>query len=265
MNPVILYRDLGDWKYEKKSAEQNFTCIKSRMKIKNGDLVIPRYSALPFYKELEEDVLYNGAKLINSYTQHRYAADIEQWYDDLKGLTPQTWYARDLYKLPDEGPYVLKGETNSKKNWWSTMMYAETKKDAINVHSKLTADGLIGDQEIYVRQYVPLVKYYTGLQGQPITKEFRFFYCYGQMLSGAYYWSNYAEEFDSLPDPAEVPAKFLTEVVERIKDKINFFVVDVAQAEDGSWIVIELNDGQMSGISENNPEILYKNLAKILC
>lgn len=37
-------------------------------------------------------------------------------------------------------------------------------------------------------------------------------------------------------------------------------MIDVAQTESGDWIVIELNDGQMSGLSENNPEILYKNL-----
>ena len=258
---VILYRDLGDWKYEEQAAKDNFKVIKSRMDIEKGDLVIPRYSALPFYKELEGDVHSKGATLINSYKQHRYVADIGEWYPDLAGLTPPTWNARDLFRLPDKGPYVLKGATNSKKNWWSTMMYAETKRDAIDVHSRLTADGLIGDQEIYVREYVPLVRYFTGLQGQPITKEFRFFYCNGTQLCGGYYWSNYAEEIDPLPDPSEVPQNFLDEVVSKIKDNIRFFVLDVAQTEDGDWIVIELNDGQMSGISENKPNDLYKNLA----
>ena len=40
--------------------------------------------------------------------------------------------------------------------------------------------------------------------------------------------------------------------------------IDVAQTESGEWIVVELNDGQMSGLSENNPEVLYKNLTTVL-
>ena len=40
----------------------------------------------------------------------------------------------------------------------------------------------------------------------------------------------------------------------------NFFVIDIAQKEDGDWIIIEVNDGQQSGLSENSADILYQNL-----
>jgi len=43
-----------------------------------------------------------------------------------------------------------------------------------------------------------------------------------------------------------------------------YFVVDVAETDSGDWILIELNDGTMSGISENNPDVLYCNLAAVL-
>jgi hypothetical protein len=36
--------------------------------------------------------------------------------------------------------------------------------------------------------------------------------------------------------------------------------MDIAKTQSGEWIVIELNDGQMSGLSENDPNVLYKNL-----
>jgi hypothetical protein len=49
-------------------------------------------------------------------------------------------------------------------------------------------------------------------------------------------------------------------VIDRVGDRANFYAVDVAQTVAGDWIVIELNDGQMSGLSENDPEILYCNL-----
>jgi hypothetical protein len=45
---------------------------------------------------------------------------------------------------------------------------------------------------------------------------------------------------------------------------IPFGVVDVAQARDGRWIVIETNDGQMSGLSCVNPDELYDNMARAL-
>jgi hypothetical protein len=42
-------------------------------------------------------------------------------------------------------------------------------------------------------------------------------------------------------------------------------VLDIGELETNEWILIEMNDGQMSGLSNNNPEILYKNLKKELC
>jgi hypothetical protein len=49
-----------------------------------------------------------------------------------------------------------------------------------------------------------------------------------------------------------------------VKDNVNFFVMDVALTESGRWIVIELNDGQMAGLSENDPDVLYGNMKKML-
>jgi hypothetical protein len=46
-----------------------------------------------------------------------------------------------------------------------------------------------------------------------------------------------------------------------ISDQCPFVVVDIALKENGEPIVIELNDGQMSGPSECNLDALYKGLA----
>ena len=53
------------------------------MTIKAGDLVIPRFSAIPFYKEQEYDVNSIGAKMINDINQHNYIVDMYNWYEDL--------------------------------------------------------------------------------------------------------------------------------------------------------------------------------------
>lgn len=264
MKNIILYRDDVDWRHETNAAQKHFDCADSRMLIKPDTMVIGRFSVLPFYKEQERDIQLAKSRLINTYEQHRYVADIKEWTHDLEreNLTPKTWYR--LEDLPEDGPFILKGETNSKKYYWKTHMFAKNKREAIDVHSRLLQDSLISYQDIVIRQYVPLHTYMEGLQELPITKEFRFFILYGHILCGGYYWSSHVEDLESIPNISEVPQEFLQKVIKTIRGQINFYTIDVAQTATGDWIVIELNDGCMSGLSENNPEELYSNMKKVL-
>jgi hypothetical protein len=262
MNPVILYRDIDTPDEEKGPIHKYFEATSIRTAIPNR-LVVGRYSVLPYYKELEDDLLFVGSKLINTYKQHRYLADLRNWVEDIGDLTPKTWYWHQ--DLPDNGgPFVVKGETNSKKHSWDTHMFAKDKRDAGLVMSRLSGDGLIGQQSIYFREYVPLKTLLVGLNGLPVTEEFRFFICNGKVLCGAYYWSSFVNDLTSIPDVESVPQEFLNEIIRRVGTKATFWVVDVAKTDDGRWIVIELNDGQMSGLSENDPDKLYENLAAAL-
>jgi hypothetical protein len=267
MKPVILYRDDLDWRQEADVVKKYFPCISSRMEIKHNDLVIPRFSALPFFKELENDVNYIGAKLINSYEQHRYIADLGNWYQDLEKFTPKTWDST-VY-LPEGKQFILKGETNSKKFLWNTHFFARNKQEAIAVESRLLQDSMLQYQKIYVREYVPLEKLADGLQGLPISREYRFFVYKRKILSGGFYWSSHVEELADQVNVSEVPVEFLETVIDTIQntelsEPPNYYVIDVAKTIEGKWIVIELNDGVQSGLSENNPEVLYGNLQREL-
>jgi hypothetical protein len=269
--PVILYRGKEFEEDELDAAKAaGFDCITSRMDILAGDLVIPRYSALPFYKELEHDVEFIGAKLINSYRQHRYVADLQNWYHDLEDLTPRTWFRASDVPLGEPGCFVLKGETNSKKFQFKESMFAESRAHIGHVLGRLQDDSLISQQNIYVRKFERFKTYAWGLHGLPITREFRFFAAYGKILSGGYYWSSHIDQFLESGhakeefDPACVPTEFLENVVACVSSQVNFVVIDVAQAMDGQWRVVELNDGQMSGLSENDPSVLYPALMKAI-
>jgi hypothetical protein len=259
--PTILFRPFDtDSEKELEIANKMFVTTRNRNRISGGNLVIGRYSVLPFYKELEDDLATNGSVLINSFAQHQYVADLQNYVYDLGDLTPRTWHSRDIAYLPLDKSFVLKGETNSKKHLWNTHMFAKDAKAAIDVLINLTHDSLIGSQNIYIREYVPLVKLLDNSLGPPVTLEFRFFVAYGKILSGGFYWSGNVDELETAPSIQEVPEEFLKKVIDKVKDKINFFVVDVAKTLSGDWIVVELNDGQMSGLSENDPKVLYKNL-----
>jgi hypothetical protein len=50
----------------------------------------------------------------------------------------------------------------------------------------------------------------------------------------------------------------------RIAPHVPFFVVDVAETEAGPWRVVEVNDGQMSGLSTIDPDRFYAALAAAL-
>lgn len=269
MRPVILYRGKEFEEQEFNAAfDAGFYCTDSRMMIPKNSLVIARYSCLPFYQEQERDLEWSGSRLINNYAQHRYIADIGNWYPDLKDLTPETW--ERTFEIPEseEGPFILKGETNSKKHLFATHMFAKTRGDIGRVLGNLLDDSLIAQQKIYIRKFVPLVTYMKGINLLPVTKEYRFFVAYGQVVSGGFYWSSHVEDLKDLEvaiEPPEcVPREFLDKVIQRIGHNANAITIDVAQLENGQWIVVELNDLQMSGLSENDPKKFYSELYRIV-
>lgn len=265
-NYVIWYRSSQMDDNELIAAKKYFTCVDSRVKIQPGDLVISRYSVLPYFKEQEYDIEYCiGAKLINSFKEHNYIADLRNWYEDLSDLTPQTWFR--IEDVPsDTGPFVLKGSTNSRKQRWKTHMFAIDKKAANEIYWELCNDPLICDsgQNVYIRKYEPLVKLIDGIGGIPISKEFRCFVVFGEVISKGFYWHNYADDLDEIPSVDEIPQEFLDTVIERVGSKSNFYTIDVAQKQNGDWIVVELNSGPMAGLPCNDPDELYKNLKEVL-
>lgn len=263
----VLFRGSLAEEGELSALRAHFDVHESRMTLPKNSTVIGRYSVLPYYHELEDDLKHNGSRLINSFREHSYVADLGAYVDDLAELTPRTWSSLDVVPR-DVGPFVLKGATNSKKWQWNTHMYARTWSDAMDVYLRLSEDGLIGMQKIYVREYVPLKRLWTSLSGTPITKEFRFFVLNDTIVGSSFYWDAFVqdvvEQGGTIPNPREVPESFLQEAMWRVKGRCPFYVIDVAQAEDDRWIVIELNDGQMSGLNGIDPYTLYSNMKRVL-
>jgi len=269
LDPVVLMRASLAEEDELRTARKYLPVYETRAYVPQNSLVIGRYSVLPYYKELEDDLAFHGSKLINSLRQHSYVADMKQWYGDLKDMTPRTFFSMEEFKRSiasgDAKSYVLKGQTNSKKHQWNTHMYAPTAKDVDDVYRRLCDDSLIGDQEIYIREYVPLRTFGEGIRGLPITEEYRFFVLDGHIVGSGWYWSQFPEvrEENNL-GPWMVDQRFLREAISAVAQSIRFFVIDVARKADGGWMVVELNDGCMSGLSEVDPTVLYSNLQQRL-
>lgn len=261
-NTVILMRASLAEDDELIEARKHFEVFETRGSVPINKQVIGRYSCLPYYAELEADLKEHNSHLIDNHSAHMYIADLQNWYEDLRDFTPKTWFSLEDFKRDKPvGSFVLKGQTNSKKQQWDTHCYAATEKDVDTVFSRLNDDGFLSDQNIYIREYVPLRQFGIGIRGLPITEEYRFFVLDGNIVGSGYYWSQFPEvrEENSL-SASLVPRKFLEDIILKVGNKKRFYVIDVARKLDGSFCLIEINDGQMSGLSDVDPAELYKNI-----
>jgi len=278
MNLRVLFRVDRDNEDEYEAAlrvlgEERVT--RFRTDLQEGDLVVGRYSTLPFFSELSEEVGRQGASMINTVSEYTWIATMG-WYQALEGLTPVSYFEVGWKTVPDaEHGWVVKGATNSRKQKWSTHMRAETRDDLKEVMQRLWDDPLLGEQGLVVREYVPLRAYEVGVRGMPMTNEWRCFFLTDElnrphMVGAGYYWSQ-AERADQMGELPEAARELAFEAAERCARHATFFVVDVGEVveapgseEHSHWTVIEVNSGQMAGLSMIEPESLYHNLDRLL-
>lgn len=262
-----LFRETSEYAAEIKYCSEYFNVSKNigslldDVSYKNVETILARFSVLPFYKEVEDSLKTKNLKLLNTYDQHKYIADF-WYYNDILKYTPKTWFR--LEDVPDVGKFVVKGLTNSRKFNWNSMMFAENKREAVRIFCDLGDDGLIGSQDRIVREYIPLETFEIGINGTRFTNEWRCFFLGDKLISSSYYWriAKDAEKINSNTAWKKDAETFSKMIAKRVSPHVGFFAIDVAKTESGDWIVIEINDGQMSGLSMIDPKQFYKNLEK---
>lgn len=208
-------------------AKKYFDVIESRMDIKKDDYIIGRYSVLPYYRELYNDILKCEAHLVNAPLQHQYAQDLQNWYVDLSSLTPKTWFRFCDVPRDHKGPFVLKGAINSRKELWRTHMFAENFEQARDIYFRLMDDTFIQHQGVYIREFEELINYgHNDINGCPIAKEFRIFIYNNKPIAKGFYWSCL---LDSCPDASIVPDSIIQDAIDLVNDSCVFWILDVAQ------------------------------------
>lgn len=261
MKKVMLWRKNYTTSDELLIAQKHFDVQESRVGLKDC-LVIPRYSLVPFPHELERDLKLQNSFMINSLMEHQYIASFD-YYHDLKQYTPKTYF--QLHEVPKDSnkQFVVKGKTNSRKQQWKSKMFANSFEELVPLYLDLANDPLLFEQGIIIREFEKLDNFGQGINGMDFANEWRFFFYKNTLLSYGYYWSI----GEVIPDKASLDPKALDlahEIASIVSQNTNFFVLDLAKTIDGRWILIEMNDGCMSGLSENDPDELYSNLLKAL-
>jgi len=260
LNHVVLARIDEQSEEEFLIASKIIPIYANRNNIPNGSVVMGRYSVLPFYNGQYESMLKNGSILINTPKQHEIVSNMELWlkFPELRSVSPKTWF--DKSEVPNDGPFVVKGNTNSRKHEWNTKMFAKSRDDLDRILSNLQKDTLIYNQGILFREYVKLEKIAEAPNELPISNEWRFFYWEDKRVATGFYWSKYANgEFSGQMDYNGI--KFADKIASVVANFCKFFVVDIAKTEEGDWILIEIGDAQMAGLSAIDKELFYTSLS----
>jgi hypothetical protein len=264
MRNIFLYRpfEAENLKDELDAAQKaGFTLIKDRADLRAGDRILPRF--YPFYNYLVDEFNEIGAELISD--QHDWSADIRQWVSVLGDLTPKTWESiEDVEASGYNGPFFVKGIDKSLKIDFKRFCYAENFAQLPTILANLK-EALPIEQPLVIREFKPLATYgVSPVSGMPIAHEFRCFIYRGQFLTSGFYWDSVRKQ-DGIKDLlADPPMEFINRAIAAVGDKVNFYSLDVALTKKGEWIVIEINDGCLSGLSANDPVELYQKLYQLI-
>ena len=225
------------------------------------------------YKAMYESLGARSVRLINTSDQYRTCHHLPESYAYLEGRTPKTtWMAlegppsaeqlRELAAPFGGKALVIKDYVKSQKHYWAEACFIPDASDLEHVERVVTRFLELQGEDLNVglvfREYVPLrVVGEHPKSGMPLAAEFRIFWLDHEPLLVHRYWADLVELED------EVPIDELRSTAKGIPSR--FFTMDVAMLDDGSWIVVELGDAQVSGLpSDAVAPGFYRRLRELL-
>ncbi len=248
---LISFEDVNDLNIPKSIAR-----IKQqdelRLAIYRGWMIQPDKYEL-FYKAL----LKKNVRLINTPEEYKTCHYLPLSYEFIKELTPATnWIEGDadfekifeLTKNFKDDPIIVKDFVKSQKHNWKEACFIPKASDKDSVKKIVSRFIELQGSELNVglvfRKFEEL-DFLTNhsKSGMPLTKEFRLFFLNGKLTQTFNYWDegdygNIKPELQQFEDIGK-------------KVKSNFFTMDIAKKKSGDWIIMELGDGQVSGLPDN--------------
>lgn len=208
------------------------------------------------YETLYEGLKSKNITLITPLPAYQHTHYLPEWYPILADHTPTSYWtanadpaaALSLAQQFERGPIILKDYVKSEKHHWKEACYIPNPHDATAVAATVARFLELRGESLNVglvfRQFETL-QFLTdhAKSGMPLTKEYRLFFAQQQLVAAYQYWDE-GEYGDTQPE--------LDPFVELAKSiESPFFTMDVAQKETGEWIIMELGDGQVSGLPDH--------------
>jgi len=224
------------------------------------------------YKILYEDLLTKNYKLINNPKEYQNCHYLPDSLKYIENYTPKTIFEKyinnesiksliEKAKIFKGKPVIVKDYVKSEKHYWNTAFFVKNSNDK----SKLTEtiDNLIDLREnhlnegIVIREYIELNKLTNhSKSGMPLSEEYRLFFYRNELMCTYNYWE------EGIYKNVNIDTKTFENIAKGIDS--NFFTMDIAKDIQGKYVIIELGDGQVSGIPENGDKnIMYKKMAEM--
>jgi hypothetical protein len=222
------------------------------------------------YRRLYDALAARGLRLINDPDAYVRAHHLPGWYPALEGHTPRSvWLATRGVVAMDEviallrpfgdGPVFLKDFVKSRKHEWAEACFIPSASDRVTVERVmrcfLELQGSDLEGGLVFREFVELAS--AGRHpksGMPLAREQRVFFLDGEPVASVRYWdeADYASP--------SVPEADLRGLAAGVKSR--FFTMDVAELRGGGFTVIEVGDGQVSGLPDHaDRRAFYREIA----
>jgi len=154
-------------------------------------------------------------------------------------------------------PVILKDFVKSQKHYWHEACFIPDSSDrelvgrVVKKFLELQAEDLAGG--LVFREFVELTPLAVhSKSGMPLALEYRVFVHNGRPVFTCNYW----EEGQYTTQPPDLSQ--FADVLGKVRS--NFFTMDVARTVEGRWIIVELGDGQVSGLQTAKPQDFYTAL-----
>jgi len=253
--PQLLHRDIGD----KGSA-----CYRGWM-IKPKDY--PGVSG--FFNK-------NGFSSVTTTAAYKKCHLFPLSYPQIEKLTARSWWTDvnpeqginmktvlETIKPFGSSPVILKDYVKSRKHEWNDACFIPDASNHENVERVVNnfyqRQGENFEGGLVFREFVELENIGTYSKSDlPLSREFRIFFYRGSVVAVAPYWDE-----GKYNNREEVPLDDFANIAKNIGSK--FFAMDVAKRKDGSWMIVEVGDGQVSDIPPGLPvKDFYNRLANFM-
>ncbi len=225
---------------------------------------VARMGAAQDYAERFQRFQAMGITLIHDPETYELTSMLPCWYPHLTKLTPRSMCFDQLPSSADiedhfDWPVFVKGERQTNRHT-RRQSIIENAQHFDELMREWQQEPILAWQKLVCREFIPLRSVATPSQsGMPKSFEFRSFWWRGSCVGVGRYWIS--ESYSMTESEMEALLRVGKEVVQRIS--ATFLVIDIAQTEEGDWIVIELNDGQDSGYAGNNPFTLWQRVIEL--
>lgn len=211
--------------------------------------VIPTYAR---YQAIYESAIKKNIYLANTPEQHQIAMEFVRFYPLLQGVTPKSIIVESIDEIASamkalDFPVFVKGSVKSNKDdGWSAVVAHNM--DALNtIVQTLFSREHRSRGRVIIRELAELKQIALDPNGFPIGREYRAFVYNGGVLAYGFYWDEYDDSAELSGTEKKAFITLLQDVAKRVD--VPFLSVDIGQLVDGRWIVIEIGDGQFSGLS----------------